>query len=705
MHSLTTSAGLLFPLLFAPQDASPQVHWLDVDGDARTDALVVDPGGGVHLLLASDAGFRPATSSWGLDGLRDVAGVSVHGDHVVVLHVGRGPSLLKREGESYVDVTVGSGLEDLGPLVRVVSVDPDGDGRFDLEVHPLGGGVLLLRVDADSVYRRTELLPSAAASPAATGVLVAPGLGPDAGEAEPVAPEEPDEPGGIRATQVAPHGFARSVGGPLRSPTSAPRPSVPVTIESVERLPALGSCALDLRDAAGGPCIPASATATSGHLFPLGPQFYIDAVSGNAGFGTVTPETSLHVYDVNARLRLSSFNVFSGHSEIQMSSKGDMDQGMILRSENAGLTLSSKNEDRNGNIGVFGPHLFVAKSTSPQVGVGTDDPNANLDVRGITLVQTLQARSGTDETTVELKGSEQSGEGAIFSLGLEDGSPSFVVDAEVGARSSELKMFHRNGAETVELVPHNGTGGGARLILRKPSSAQTLRLDADAGLGSEFSMATSSGVETFEVKSSSITANQGAELRMSTSGGTDTVEIVASEGFNSGAQILLRRFDGKATIILDADASGDGLLTTNVLQITGGSDLVEGFDTAIDCAPGSVVVIDPVHEGGLTLSTEPYDFRVAGVVSGAGGVKPGIRLGQDGVLDGATEVALTGRVYVRCSAENGAIEAGHLLTTSSVAGVAMRATDPERSNGAVLGKAMGSLASGEGLVLVLVNLQ
>jgi hypothetical protein len=45
------------------------------------------------------------------------------------------------------------------------------------------------------------------------------------------------------------------------------------------------------------------------------------------------------------------------------------------------------------------------------------------------------------------------------------------------------------------------------------------------------------------------------------------------------------------------------------------------------------------------------------------------------------------------------------LTTSSVPGHAMKATDRERSFGAVIGKAMSPLEEGQGLVLVLVGLQ
>jgi hypothetical protein len=46
-----------------------------------------------------------------------------------------------------------------------------------------------------------------------------------------------------------------------------------------------------------------------------------------------------------------------------------------------------------------------------------------------------------------------------------------------------------------------------------------------------------------------------------------------------------------------------------------------------------------------------------------------------------------------------------MLTTSSTPGHAMRATDPGRAFGAVIGKALGSLPSGRGLVPVLVALQ
>ena len=151
----------------------------------------------------------------------------------------------------------------------------------------------------------------------------------------------------------------------------------------------------------------------------------------------------------------------------------------------------------------------------------------------------------------------------------------------------------------------------------------------------------------------------------------------------------------------------DGLAQVKTLQILGGADLVEGFATSDEAAtePGTVVVIDAKSPGQLATSTNPYDRKVAGVVSGAGGVSAGIHLSQVGALEGETPLAMSGRVWVKCSAENGEIEPGDLLTTASTAGHAMKATDGVRSQGAVIGKSMGALDEGTGLVLVLVNLQ
>jgi hypothetical protein len=157
---------------------------------------------------------------------------------------------------------------------------------------------------------------------------------------------------------------------------------------------------------------------------------------------------------------------------------------------------------------------------------------------------------------------------------------------------------------------------------------------------------------------------------------------------------------GKALSILVHDAN------VRALTIRGGADLAEPFAMSHDgVEPGTVVVIDEKNPGKLKASTTPYDKKVAGIVSGANGIRPGISMIQEDALEAGENVALSGRVFVKADTSAGSIKPGDLLTTSSTAGRAMKAADHAQAQGAILGKAMTSLHDSEGMVLVLVTLQ
>jgi len=146
--------------------------------------------------------------------------------------------------------------------------------------------------------------------------------------------------------------------------------------------------------------------------------------------------------------------------------------------------------------------------------------------------------------------------------------------------------------------------------------------------------------------------------------------------------------------------------SVRVLTIRGGADLAEPFAMSHSgVEPGSVVVIDEDHPGKLRRSTESYDKKAAGIVSGANGIRPGISMVQEDKLEAGENVALSGRVYVHADAAYGAIKPGDLLTTSDTPGHAMKVTDHAKAQGAILGKAMSGLKEGKGMVLVLVTLQ
>jgi len=147
------------------------------------------------------------------------------------------------------------------------------------------------------------------------------------------------------------------------------------------------------------------------------------------------------------------------------------------------------------------------------------------------------------------------------------------------------------------------------------------------------------------------------------------------------------------------------------VEVTGDISLVnqdcaEDFTIAADAYldPGTVVVLK--GDGELSESAMSYDKRVAGVISGAGGYKPGLILdNKQSADDHRVPVALMGKVYCKVDAQYGSIEVGDLLTTSATPGHAMKVQDPMQAFGAVIGKALRSLAKGKALVPILVALQ
>jgi hypothetical protein len=148
-----------------------------------------------------------------------------------------------------------------------------------------------------------------------------------------------------------------------------------------------------------------------------------------------------------------------------------------------------------------------------------------------------------------------------------------------------------------------------------------------------------------------------------------------------------------------------GYFDGNVL-VTGditlpGADYAELFEAAGDAGPGTVMAIG--GHGELEPCKAGHDRRVAGIVSGAGPLKPALLLNQGDDAGPRVPIAMAGTVYVKADASYGPIRPGDLLVGSDTPGHAM-AADPERAFGAVVGKALGALADGRGLIRALVVL-
>ena len=196
----------------------------------------------------------------------------------------------------------------------------------------------------------------------------------------------------------------------------------------------------------------------------------------------------------------------------------------------------------------------------------------------------------------------------------------------------------------------------------------------------------------------------------------------------SGIGVHGRSFQGIG-VHAESDGSGYGIYAKSGtgryagyfegnIRVTGqinpaGGDLAEEFNAYTNIEPGSVMVIN--NEGNLEPCCISYDKRVAGIVSGAEGYKPGIVLDtqedehekhqcENEAKKPRLAVALTGKVYCKVDASHLPIEIGDMLTTSSTKGHAMKVDEPTKAFGSVIGKALQPLRDGMGMIPVLVGL-
>ena len=162
---------------------------------------------------------------------------------------------------------------------------------------------------------------------------------------------------------------------------------------------------------------------------------------------------------------------------------------------------------------------------------------------------------------------------------------------------------------------------------------------------------------------------------------------------------------GSGASITYQDGSVQNTAWNGVLS---GGDYAESVDVGGErdsYEPGDVLVIDTTRPGKFVKSVAPYSTTVAGIYS----TKPGVR-GRRQATDTSrmkeeVPMAMIGIVPTKVTVVGGPISIGDLLVTSSTPGYAMRGGDRARLPGAIVGKAIGALNSGTGIIEVLVSLQ
>jgi hypothetical protein len=210
-----------------------------------------------------------------------------------------------------------------------------------------------------------------------------------------------------------------------------------------------------------------------------------------------------------------------------------------------------------------------------------------------------------------------------------------------------------------------------------------------SGLGPTLMVASNANSNTGPT-ASVVTLGNGSSLQVNHLGSTGNLAVFQNASVN------------KARI----DKNGVGYFNGGTQN--SGADVAEAFEVEGNRAqytPGDVLVISDELNRRVERTNEPYSTRVIGVYA----TRPGLLLtdrGIDAKLDDTVPLGVIGVIPTKVSTENGPIRRGDLLVTSSIAGYAMKGTDPSRMLGAVIGKALQPFDGGEtGVILVLVNVR
>jgi len=463
----------------------------------------------------------------------------------------------------------------------------------------------------------------------------------------------------------------------------------------------------------------------------------VSFTGGNVGIGTSSANTPLTVATTidNSNLGAKGLNIQATSNAVA---------GNIIpitftaaagtNRARAGLGLVVGSDWGKGNLAFFTRDASdgSAMSTTDErmrinaagdVGIGTTAPATRLHVTSPYDTATVLSLVGTNSG---------SGTGGLYALAN-------LLNTNTSANSvTGLRFQHHNAAGAprttgaIESSLSNSTAGSESSWLgfsttNAGASSEKVRIDNAGNVG----IGTASPVTKLDVTGAvrlngpksdapttfasfaDITAKSllaGGSAYWALREGATAAGSVHFDVYNSGAPKAALSIVQSGNVGIGAVNPTERLHVVGNLKVDGNisalyQDVAEWVEAAAPLADGTVVILDPSRPNVVAQATTAYDTRVAGAVS----AQPGVTLGE--AAPNKELVAQSGRVRIKVDASYGPIAIGDLLVTSPTAGHAMRSTPIDIGGvqlhrpGTLLGKALESLASGQGEILVLLTLQ
>lgn len=371
--------------------------------------------------------------------------------------------------------------------------------------------------------------------------------------------------------------------------------------------------------------------------------------------------------------------LFPGSPDVDITNKADAT--ILLQGNSSSIRCGAGGQNRGGEIA-----LFPGSSNTDDIGTPAALSNATVYLNG-------------DNGTIRCGGGNSFIEGQNA-----NGSLSLFRAGHVNIAGDEKHASIRADAGTLDFII-SSPNGDTRLDFSGSGHAANLRIGGK-GAGGNLSLfnsdnkaAISMGGDNgnFTIRHSDKDGAEGRVLedRLMFDGKEANLFI---GGKGADGDLHLRNSEGKSTIIMEGE-------TGDIVMVN--ADFAEDFDVLESIVstvePGTLMVLN--EEGKLVKSSKAYDKKVAGVISGAGKYKPAIIMDKQSNSENRLPIAMMGKVMCHVDASFGSIEVGDLLTSSPTPGYAMKADDPVKAFGSVIGKALGKMEDKKGLIPILVSLQ